>query len=386
MSIQHIAARIRQIKIDWLSVGTLLVVVGVAVSIMLTMTPYRERPEVPFAEQSQATVMLRAEVTSVTGSSGYARIIDGSQTGQVVPLQFFDTVPRVGSTVLVSENTTVNTPNSVIEPWRLPVVVLLIAVMAVLVIMIGGRQGIMSIAGLFISIGVVALYIVPSVLAGSNALFVCVVAAFVIATVAIIVAHRVRWRTAISLLSIYLVLAGVVILTCASGWLANLSGVYDETSTMLGMAGAVKLDMYGILLGGIIIASLGVLDDVVITQVAAIDELRHAKPHASRRELFARGMSVGREHLSALINTLALAYVGVALPTVLVMSRAITDSAQLLVTVNYEYIAVELIRIVISSLGIIVAIPLSTLLAVILIGKKHEIIAILKRVQPNSWR
>ena len=180
---------------------------------------------------------------------------------------------------------------------------------------------------------------------------------------------------------------GVVIgLALLSGWLAALSGIYDETSSLLNMAGRSNLDMYGILLGGIIIASLGVLDDVVTTQVAAVDELRQAKPHASWRELFGRGMSVGREHLSALINTLALAYVGIAMPTILVLSQQITTHSQLLVTLNYEYIAVEIIRTVISSLGIILAIPLSTALAVVLIGKKQQIIGILKRGTSNSRR
>lgn len=386
MSFPEVVGKVRKLKIDWLCVGVVLGIVCIFAFAASVITPYHEQPEAQFSEKSSTSIMLRAEITGVNGNKGEAKILDGSQSGQTVPMQFFNTAPRIGSTVLISENTTVDTPNSVVEPWRLPTVLLLVAIMAILVILIGGRQGVMSIGGLFISIAVVAFYIVPSVLHGASALYVSVIGAFMIATIAIIVAHKVRWRTAISLLSIYLVLGGVVLLTLASGWLANLSGIYDETSSLLGSNGLVKLDMYGILLGGIIIATLGVLDDVVTTQVAAIDELQQAKPHASRRELFARGMSVGREHLSALINTLALAYVGVALPTILVMSRAITDSSQFLVTVNYEYISVELIRIVISSMGVIVAIPLSTLLAVLLIGKKHEIIAILKRVQPNSRR
>lgn len=294
-------------------------------------------------------------------------------------------IPQVGGTVLVSENTTADETNAVSQPWRIPSLIFLMTCMIVLVLLIGGRQGILSIIGLGVSVAVIAAYVVPKVLAGADALITSVIGAFVIATIAVVIAHKWRWRTAISLISIYITLAIVVGLAVLSGWLANLSGIYDETSSMLNVAPGT-LDMYGVLLGGIIIASLGVLDDVVTTQVAAVDELRGAKPHVSLRELYARGMSVGREHLSALVNTLALAYVGIALPTILILTQNVTSSQQFLLTMNYEYIAIEIIRIVVSSIGIILAIPLSTVLAVVLIGKKQQVIAILKRLQPNSRR
>ena len=274
------------------------------------------------------------------------------------------------------------------QPWRIPALIWLIAVMVVLVIIVGGRQGVMSLAGLAISICVVVWYIVPQVTEGSNALIVSAIGAFAIASISIIVAHGSRWRTLVSLLSIYLLLALVILFAWLAGHLAALTGVYDETSSLLRSAPqSGQFDLYGILLGGIIIASLGVLDDVVTTQVAAVDELRLAKPHAGWKELFSRGMSVGREHLSALINTLALAYVGVALPTIIIMSQMIVaKQQQLTMALNYEYISIEIVRTVVSSTGIILAIPLSTALAVVMISKKQEIIGILRRVQPKTRR
>ena len=364
---------------------TLLVATGAS----LWLTPYKAPPQTQFLAETQVqTAQLRAEVTEVHDDSGKARVVDGPQKGQILPIKFYGFTPAIGSTVLLDSDTTIDTLNPVSQPWRIPALVWLIAVMVVLVIVVGGRQGIMSLAGLAISIGVVVWYIVPQVIEGANALLVSIIGAFAIATISIIVAHGSRWRTLVSLLSIYLILAIVVVFAWFAGQLAVLTGVYDETSSLLQNAPqAGQFDLYGILLGGIIIASLGVLDDVVTTQVAAVDELRQAKSHATWKELFTRGMSVGREHLSALINTLALAYVGVALPTIIIMSQMIAaKQQQLTMALNYEYISIEIVRTVVSSTGIILAIPLSTVLAVFMISKKHEIIAILKRVKPNTRR
>lgn len=353
------------------------------------LTPYKSPPQTQFLAESQVqTTQLRAEVTEVDYDSGKAKVLDGPQKGQILPIEFYGFTPAIGSTVLLNSNTTAREPNPVSQPWRIPALIWLIAVMVVLVIIVGGRQGVMSLAGLAISICVVVWYIVPQVTEGSNALIVSAIGAFAIASISIIVAHGSRWRTLVSLLSIYLLLALVILFAWLAGHLAALTGVYDETSSLLRSAPqSGQFDLYGILLGGIIIASLGVLDDVVTTQVAAVDELRLAKPHAGWKELFSRGMSVGREHLSALINTLALAYVGVALPTIIIMSQMIVaKQQQLTMALNYEYISIEIVRTVVSSTGIILAIPLSTALAVVMISKKQEIIGILRRVQPKTRR
>lgn len=355
-------------------------VILIAWGLAAWLTPYRQPRMVQFAVQQNASAnYVRAEVVELSGNKGKARIIDGDQHGQIVPIQFYGAETMHGGIVLLSEDTSLKSPNAA-QPWRIPGLLFLGALMLVAVLAIGGRQGAMSLLGLSVSIAVIAYYIMPTASGGGNALVASGIGAFAIATIAIIVAHRLRWRTLVSLLCIYITLAIVILLTVVSGWLASLSGVYDETSSLLYQGGQSGLDMYGVLLGGIIIATLGVLDDVVTTQVAAVDELRGAKPHATWQELYSRGMSVGREHLSALINTLALAYVGVALPTTLILSQQITNGTQLLTVLNYEYISVEVTRTIISSLGIIVAIPISTILAVILISKRQQLVLLAQSV------
>lgn len=371
---------LRFLRREQLRIVLVLLICAVAAGLATWLTPYHEKPTTQFyVDDTPQVTSIRGQVTELHGNTGKVRIIDGPQRGQILPVKFYSVIPRIGSEVLLQEDTTVDTPNSVTQIWRLPSMIIMVAFMLILVIVIGGKQGALSILGLAVSIWVIMYYVIPAALGGANALVASSIGAFAIATIAIIIAHRLRWRTLVSLLSIYLALALVLGLAIFSGWFMTLSGVYDETSSILNLGGRSNLDMYGILLGGIIIASLGVLDDVVTTQVAAVDELRQAKPHASRRELFGRGMSVGREHLSALINTLALAYVGVALPTLLIVSQQVTSSTQLMNTLNYEYIAVEITRTIVSSIGIIVAIPLSTALAVVLVGRRQEFLAMIKK-------
>ena len=363
-----------------------LVIAGLIAAVA---TPYTapKANTTPFIDTpTQEETYVRAEIVARNDDSGTVRVLDGVQKGSERELYLYSESQRLGTVVLIPEQAPLEGPSSMITVWRMPWLAALLAVMIVLVVAIGGRQGVLSIAGLAISVAVVALYIIPATLSGADALVASAIGAFVIATIAVMIAHTLRWRTVISLASIYIALILVIGLAVLSGWMASLSGIYDDTSGILNASSWTQLDMYGILLGGIIIASLGVLDDVVTTQVATVDELYQTKRSISNRELFTRGMSVGREHLSALVNTLALAYIGVALPTILALSFVIESNSNFLMALNMEYLSVEIIRTAIASIGIILAIPLSTGLAVLLVGKKEQIFAILKRVQYNPRR
>jgi uncharacterized membrane protein len=146
----------------------------------------------------------------------------------------------------------------------------------------------------------------------------------------------------------------------------HLTGMSGDAATFLNFATRGSLDFAGLLLGSMIIGILGVLDDVAITQASVIQELKAANSSLGRRELYTRAIRVGRDHIGSLVNTLALAYVGVSLPLVLFFSRA--DSS-LTLTLNQEIVAAELVRIIIGSIGLVLAVPLTTLIAAWYYGK-----------------
>jgi uncharacterized membrane protein len=129
-----------------------------------------------------------------------------------------------------------------------------------------------------------------------------------------------------------------------------------------------KIDMAGLLLGGILIGLLGVLYDAAIGQAVAIEELSVHAPHLSRRKLFERAMRIGREHIGALIDSLALAYVGASLPLLLLFYSANTTS--LMSVLNREDFSTEIIRIIIGSIGLILTVPITSFVAVMMLKKK----------------
>lgn len=233
-------------------------------------------------------------------------------------------------------------------------------VFVVLMVSFAGWQGVRALGSLGLSIAAILFGLVPALLAGFNPALVSLVLAGVILAVVLFGTHGVKPHVTIAFLGTW----SAVVCTClfALWWVSalRLSGFGSEASVYLNFATNGTLDFAGLLLGAIIIGILGVLDDVSITQASVVQELKAANQAFSVRELYARAIRVGRDHVSSLVNTLALAYVGVALPLVLFLATSQAPVGELL---NQEIVAAELTRILIGSIGLILAVPLTTALA-----------------------
>jgi uncharacterized membrane protein len=175
------------------------------------------------------------------------------------------------------------------------------------------------------------------------------------------IAHGFNQRTKLSVLSTVLSLVLAVSLSYLFISLTQLFGLGQSDAFALQAGFLGNIDLRGLLLGGLIIALLGILDDVTTTQTAAIEELAKANPNLTKTELFLAGMSVGREHIASLINTLILVYVGASLPLFLLIVAA-TDQP-LWVLLNSEYMAEEIVRALSGSVALILAVPISSVLA-----------------------
>ena len=140
----------------------------------------------------------------------------------------------------------------------------------------------------------------------------------------------------------------------------RLTGFSSDASIYLNFSTQGALDFSGLLLGSIIIGILGILDDVSITQASVVQELKAANKDLNLLSLYQRAINVGHDHIGSLVNTLALAYVGVSLPLILLLAKA---DATLGLTLNQEVVAAEMLRIMVGSIGLILAVPLTTLLA-----------------------
>lgn len=247
------------------------------------------------------------------------------------------------------------------ERYRLPALLWLFVGFLVLSIVLGGIRGITSVFGLVASVAILGLYVVPGIAKGSDPLLTSVVGSYCIAVTSMYLAHGLNKRTSVALLSTCITLALAAAAAVAATRFARLFGMGTEESMYLqtGSFGAVHLQ--GLLIGGFIIGALGVLDDVTTAQTAAVDEISKANPALSAVDLQKAGMSVGREHIASLINTLALAYVGASLPLFLLFRE--NDSLPSWMVLNSEFIAEEIVRTLVGSTALLLAVPISTFFA-----------------------
>ena len=231
------------------------------------------------------------------------------------------------------------------------------------VLLLGRWRGVGAIGGLAFSLLVIVAFTLPAILAGSNALIVALVTASSIAFAALFLAHGFGLATAVALVSTFASLAITALLAWAFVGATHLTGLSDETSLMLGGL-AEGIDARGILLAGIVIGALGVLDDVTVTQVSAVWELKRARPELPVADLVRPALRIGRDHISSTVNTLFLAYAGAALPLLLLFTEA-GQSVRGLVT--REVVATEVVRALVGSIGLVASVPIATWLAAVVV-------------------
>lgn len=244
----------------------------------------------------------------------------------------------------------------------------LIAVFALAVVLLSRGRGLASLASLAVSLALVIWFVLPNLLGGTSPLAVAIVAAAAIMFISLYLGHGFSSMTSAAMVGtlLSLVLTGVIggAFTAA----ANFTGFSNEATKYLS---AIRGDINyeGLILAGLVIGALGVLDDVTVTQAAAVWELSAADPTASRRSLFTAAMRIGRAHVSAAVNTLVLAYVSSMLPLLLLLS---TTSTGFLEGLTGDAVGQEVARGLIGSLGIVAAVPLTTLVAVLVAGARKD--------------
>ena len=237
------------------------------------------------------------------------------------------------------------------------------------VIALSRWRGVAALGALAITAVVFTQFMMPAILDGSDPLLVAVVGSFVIMGVTLLLTHGLHARTAISVVGT----AGALVLTGALGelfvHLSRISGLADNGASEVASYVPGGVDLRALVVAGLVIGALGVLDDVTVTQTAAVGELSAANPAASRGELLAAGLRIGRSHVPSVVNTLVLAYAGAALP--LLMLFAIQGTPDVYV-VSTEQVAIQVVNGLVGSLGIIAAVPLTTALAAAAVAHRSE--------------
>ncbi|MEV7200024.1 YibE/F family protein [Streptomyces griseoluteus] len=241
---------------------------------------------------------------------------------------------------------------------------LLAGIFAVAVVVVGRLRGVMALVALAVSFLVLTLFILPAVLQGSNPLLVAVVGSSAIMLIALYMCHGLSARTSVAVLGtlVSLLLIGVLG-SQFIGWAALTGNTDDSTGLIHGLYPSI--DMSGLLLAGVIIGSLGVLDDVTVTQTSAVWELHEANPSMGWRGLYRAGIRIGRDHIASVVNTLVLAYAGAALPLLLLFSIAQSGVGTVATS---ELVAEEIVRTLVGSIGLVASVPVTTLLAALVVS------------------
>ncbi len=241
---------------------------------------------------------------------------------------------------------------------------LLAGVFALAVVAVGRMRGVMALVALAVSFLVLNFFILPAILQGSNPLVVAVVGASAIMLLALYLCHGPSARTSVAVLGTLISLLLIGILgSVFIGWAALTGNTDDNTGLIHGLYPGI--DMSGLLLAGVIIGSLGVLDDVTVTQTSAVWELHEANPSMGRRGLYRAGIRIGRDHIASVVNTLVLAYAGAALPLLLLFSIAQSGVGTV---ANSELVAEEIVRTLIGSIGLVASVPVTTALAAVVVS------------------
>ncbi|MGW7277584.1 YibE/F family protein [Streptomyces sp. NPDC054844] len=241
---------------------------------------------------------------------------------------------------------------------------LLAGIFALAVVVVGRLRGLMALVSLAISFLLLNFFILPAILQGSNPLAVAVVGASAIMLVALYLCHGLSARTSVAVLGtlISLLLIGVLG-SLFIDWAALTGNTDDNTGLIHGLYPTI--DMSGLLLAGVIIGSLGVLDDVTVTQTSAVWELHEANPTMGWRGLYRAGIRIGRDHIASVVNTLVLAYAGAALPLLLLFSIAQSGVGTV---ANSELVAEEIVRTLVGSIGLVASVPVTTALAALVVS------------------
>ncbi|MDQ3707817.1 MAG: YibE/F family protein [Actinomycetota bacterium] len=303
-------------------------------------------------------------------------LTEGSQRGSRSALTVgdFGPAPELGEGAkvrVVKNRVPPGADAAVIDPYalvevdrRMPMLWLVLAFGA-LVVVFGRARGALALVGLSASLLIVVKFVVPALVEAESPVAVATVGSLAVMLLTIVLAHGVGPKSVAAILGTAASLAATILLAVTFTKLAYLTGFSSEEANLL-QANDADLSLEGLVLAGMVIGALGVLDDVTVSQASTVMALRRADPTQHAGDLYRGALAVGRDHVAATVNTLVLAYVGASLPILLVFG---VGGTQFVDAISREAIAEQLVAMLVGSIGLILAVPVTTWLAAVLAAR-----------------
>ncbi len=299
------------------------------------------------------------------------KILEGSEKGKTKNIENGKQF-RMGKNQLLKVNQEIviakviypngETIYSVYDFYRLNMIALFLIIFFIAIFLVGGKKGIGSTIGMLISLMIILFFIVPLILKGYDPLTITIIGSMIIILTTTYLAHGVSQKTTIALISTIVSLIFTAGFALCAIEFSSITGLGNEEAYSLQLGPTSFIDIRGLFLSGIIITTLGALNDITTTQSTTIYELRETNPKLSFMELFEKGLNVGKEHIASMVNTLILAYAGGAFAVFIFL---VLNPVKLpyWVILNNEIISDEIIKIISGSMGLLLSVPIVTIIA-----------------------
>lgn len=345
-----------------------LSIIFVLMLISITKVPIAAAQESYIPERYEGVILEILEKKDTEQLGTYQKLRVGLKDGTEV---FVENDPQSSAKNLIfSKNDNVilhkfltggeNTDTFIITDYkRTPYLFFTFIVFSVLALLVGKKYGFYSLIGLGFTFLIIFKFILPQIMLGRNPVFITILVSVFIIPVTFYLSHGFNKKTHVAIVSTVLILIITTIFTAISVAAAKLTGYSSEDAMFLQVA-KESINMKGVLLAGIIIGFLGVLDDVTVSQSSVVMQLKQANRSYGTQELYSKAMEIGRDHITSMINTLVLVYAGASMPLLLLF---INSPQPFMEVLNLELVADEVIRTLLGSIGLILAVPLSTLFA-----------------------
>lgn len=251
----------------------------------------------------------------------------------------------------------------VVDYVRTSKIWILVSIFIIALIFVGRIKGLRSLIALSLSFVVITKYIIPQIITGANPLIITIIGSFLIILLIIYITEGFRARAHLSVISISISLLLTILLSNFFVSISRLTGVASEEVLFLFNNNEISINLTGLLLAGIIIGALGVLDDVVISQVATTEQIAKTGNNLCLKEIYKKSYSVGVSHIASMTNTLFLAYAGASLPLLVLFVSGGSAFNSVSQAINTELIATEIIRTLTGSIGLILSVPIATFIS-----------------------
>lgn len=326
------------------------------------VTKIVEEKEQDFDGQKQQYQKIEAVVTSKEDTGKIVTIENGNLPSINVPKY------KAGDKVVVTKIPgPENQEMYVISDYvRRDAVAWLFILFVAVTLIIGRKKGGAALVGMIISFAIIFYFILPQILAGNNPVFITVLASLVIIPVNFYLSHGFNRQTHAAVISTLLALIFTGILATMFTELTKLSGFATEEVGFLESQRQGSINIKGLLLAGILVGILGVLDDVTVSQSSIVSQLKKTSPHLKIKDLYIKGMEVGKDHIASVVNTLILVYAGASLPLLLLFTNNTSPFTEV---INSEIVVEEIVRTLVASIGLILAVPLTTLISAYYVNK-----------------